>query len=274
MTHSARLRRMDGTIGFCHQHEVTGEQLCLPPPSSPSSSREPPCPSHPEHDLWRASQSLDDTSKGTKKKAKQGKKERTGGGAEGCGGDSRCRGGCSGGRSGRSGSRSRTVQVGQRLVLPSRRLVHLLTGTAARPTRSQGALPTRRSSTTTTTPAPPQSASGATSARRPTAPPTTPPPTKTHAAPALLARRMTYSTPSTTISATVPTPAPAGSRQAAEPKSLLSHISCWLLKISLKLGVGCRDSFGEPVCVPVRASPRPCRASHTHTHTPCRASVL
>ena len=61
--------------------------------------------------------------------------------------------------------------------------------------------------------------SGATSARRPTAPPT-PPPTKTHAAPALLARRMTYSTPSTTISATVPTPAPAGSRQAAEPKSL------------------------------------------------------
>ena len=48
----------------------------------------------------------------------------------------------------------------------------------------------------------------------------TSPPTKTHAAPALLARRMTYSTPSTTISATVPTPAPAGSRQAAEPKSL------------------------------------------------------
>ena len=42
----------------------------------------------------------------------------------------------------------------------------------------------------------------------------------THAAPALLARRMTYSTPSTTISATVPTPASAGSRQAAEPKSL------------------------------------------------------
>ena len=38
-----------------HQHEVSGEQLCLPPPSSPSSSREPPCPSHPEHDLWRVS---------------------------------------------------------------------------------------------------------------------------------------------------------------------------------------------------------------------------
>jgi len=89
-----------------------------------------------------------------------------------------------------------------------------------KPTRSQGALPTRRSSTTTTTPAPSQSASGATSASSPTTPPTTPPPTATHAAPAPLARRMTYSTPSKTISATVPTPASASSRQAAEPKSL------------------------------------------------------
>jgi len=45
-----------------------GEQLCLPPPSSPSSSREPPCPSHPEHDLWRASQPH---SAGAKKKKKK-----------------------------------------------------------------------------------------------------------------------------------------------------------------------------------------------------------
>jgi len=68
------VRGCDGTIGFRHQREATGEQLCLPPPSSPSSPRESPCPSRPEHDLWRASQSLDDTSMGTKKKAKQGKK--------------------------------------------------------------------------------------------------------------------------------------------------------------------------------------------------------
>lgn len=49
------VRGCDRTIGFCHQHEVSGEQLCLPPPSSPSSSRESPCPSHPEYDLWRVS---------------------------------------------------------------------------------------------------------------------------------------------------------------------------------------------------------------------------
>jgi len=69
------VRGCDGTIGFCNQHEVTGEQLCLPPPSSPFSSRESPCPSHPEHDLGRASRSLDDDLK-SKKKTRQNDKKR------------------------------------------------------------------------------------------------------------------------------------------------------------------------------------------------------
>ncbi|EOD27518.1 hypothetical protein EMIHUDRAFT_114611 [Emiliania huxleyi CCMP1516] len=76
------VRGCDGTIGFCNQHEVTGEQLCLPPPSSPSSSRESPCPSHPEHDLGRASQPHSAGAKKKKKKTsrtrqekKQGKRE-------------------------------------------------------------------------------------------------------------------------------------------------------------------------------------------------------
>ena len=54
---------------------VTGEQLSLPPPSSPSSSRESPCPSRPEHDLWRVSRSLDDDLK-SKKKTRQNDKKR------------------------------------------------------------------------------------------------------------------------------------------------------------------------------------------------------
>ena len=76
------VRGCDGTIGFCHQREVNGEQLCLPPPSTPSSSRESPCPSHPEHDLWRASQPHSAGAKKKKKKTsrtrqekKQGKRE-------------------------------------------------------------------------------------------------------------------------------------------------------------------------------------------------------
>lgn len=71
------VRDCHGTNGFCNQHEVNGEQLSLPPPSSPFTSGESPCPSRPEHDLWRASpRSLDDPPKSTKKKARKNKKAR------------------------------------------------------------------------------------------------------------------------------------------------------------------------------------------------------
>ena len=45
------MRGCHGTNGFCHQHEVNGEQLSLPPPSSPFTSGESPCPSRPERPL-------------------------------------------------------------------------------------------------------------------------------------------------------------------------------------------------------------------------------
>ena len=69
------VRDCHGTNGFCNQHEVNGEQLSLPPPSSPFTSGESPCPSRPEHDLWRVSRSLDDDLK-SKKKTRQNDKKR------------------------------------------------------------------------------------------------------------------------------------------------------------------------------------------------------
>ena len=69
------VRDCHGTNGFCNQHEVNGEQLSLPPPSSPFTSGESPCPSRPEHDLWRVSRPTEGTMKSTKKKASNAKKQ-------------------------------------------------------------------------------------------------------------------------------------------------------------------------------------------------------
>jgi len=187
-----------GTNWFCHQHEVNGEQLSLPPPSSPFTSGESPCPSLVQSTTSGGSASPTLRAPRRRRSRRRARGRRRNNMREAAAREAAAA----------AAARAAAQALLRRLLRPLRRplsngtgwstLGSILaatgsgtpcTGMAARPTRSQGALSSRRSSTTTTTPAPSQSASGATSAGCPTAPPTTPPPTtsKTHAAPALLA---------------------------------------------------------------------------------------
>ena len=116
------VRDCHGTNGFCNQHEVNGEQLSLPPPSSPFTSGESPCPSLVQSTTsgGSASPTLRAPRRRRSRRRARGRRTETrqarGGGSRGC----RCRG-CP---SGCSGAAQAAAQAAQAAALERYRLVN------------------------------------------------------------------------------------------------------------------------------------------------------